>query len=900
MTTIDTTIFWDGSSFVQSFGEDNTATYGQTFTAGSSPLTEFTFYLNDYSNSDSVDFAAYVMAWDGTKATGPVLYSSAMWSSAGSSDFEILTFDTGELILTPGQRYVAFLSASNFFDGEFGTASVGYMSGDVYSDGMFVYSNNGSNFESLTANDWTIGYGGDLAFKASFGDGLGLYGQKYEFTYYYGNGDSYSGIVYAAADAYSVGDIITYGYNETGEEGYYSITGVDETVTGTEGQVIVTSYVDDDMMFGETTDIYPTIYSSPSGYSGLGSEYGYAYNANFSGDSYFTPYYEADLPAVVQVSLNLLADDGGEPGAVIEDNRVGLGHSFFVEILVADLRGSAAGVNGLGLNLGWDGFILESINFDPSVAITSSFPLAQDGSLDYDGFINNLSGGSLPAFELGQAIGVNGLERFAVLHFAAENPSGGTAYFTTTANEVSLADDYAVNLISWNVETYQPIEILSNYLQYDFTYYYDNGDGDSYSGYVYAAEGTYEIGQSIEFGENETGNVGYYVIDSIAGSTFNGGYNGYVYVTSYTDADTGFGTTTNIGDANYWWDDIHGYSGLGSEYGYAYDDDGNSSDSYFGGAYYEADILNQYYTFTYTYGNGDSYSGHGYALAGTYTEGQTLEGYSNETGNLGYYTINSVEAGTTSSSENNRVYITSYFDGDTLYGETTNLYSYGGGSGLGSEYGYAYDSNWSSNDPYFSSYYEADLVSPGFSVTDNSGNANDASIQFGTALSQFRRTYQDSLFVRPNYEDSSKYFEITNTGSGALVVSDILVKASNVTLDLDLSGDNDLLLNPGETQRVNLTYAPQTAGESFSVADGLVLVTNHLSYSEYYISLAGKSTYNSDLTYDGKVNRSDLGALNQAKKRYDPTADLNGDGFINTVDSNSLLADISAKLPALI
>ncbi|MFN5516500.1 MAG: hypothetical protein ACK5CA_17645, partial [Cyanobacteriota bacterium] len=343
MTTIDTTIFWDGSSFVQSFGEDNTATYGQTFTAGSSPLTEFTFYLNDYSNSDSVDFAAYVMAWDGTKATGPVLYSSAMWSSAGSSDFEILTFDTGELILTPGQRYVAFLSASNFFDGEFGTASVGYMSGDVYSDGMFVYSNNGSNFESLTANDWTIGYGGDLAFKASFGDGLGLYGQKYEFTYYYGNGDSYSGIVYAAADAYSVGDIITYGYNETGEEGYYSITGVDETVTGTEGQVIVTSYVDDDMMFGETTDIYPTIYSSPSGYSGLGSEYGYAYNANFSGDSYFTPYYEADLPAVVQVSLNLLADDGGEPGAVIEDNRVGLGHSFFVEILVADLRGSAAG-----------------------------------------------------------------------------------------------------------------------------------------------------------------------------------------------------------------------------------------------------------------------------------------------------------------------------------------------------------------------------------------------------------------------------------------------------------------------------------------------------------------------------------------------------------------------------
>ena len=841
--------------------------------------------------------------------------------------------------------------------------------------------------------------------------------QQYNFIYTYGNGDSYSGYGYTDPGTYTVGQVLDGYTNETGNQGYYTIDSVGNTSTGSNNYVYVTSYTDVDTGYGSVYGAYG------NGYSGLGSEYGYANNANSTGDAFFNSYNEADLPAVLRVRLNLLADNNGTPGEIISNDQVGLNRSFFVEIQVADLRGNAAGVNGLGLNLAWDGLILESIDtpFDPANIITANFPLLQDGTVDNSsGLINNLSGGSLPAFDFGQAIGVNQLERFALLRFQTEN-STGTYYFTTTVDSAALADDNPY--YSLDVETSQPILISSVYSQYNFTYNY--GNGDSYTGYVYAMEGTYTVSQTIGDIYNETGNYGYYTIDSIASTTLdssynnrvyvtsyndvdtgfgaagylnsgtgysglgseygyaydvnvnsadpyfsqyseadilgnqkynftysygngdsysgygyaavgtytagqvlggyanetgyteaytinsvelgntNAGYNGYVYVTSYTDGDTGYGTTTNV---SHDWQGVNGYGGLGSESGNAYDANGNSSDSSFS-QYYEADIQNQLFNYTYTYGNGDSYSGYGYALAGTYTAGQTIGGIANETGYTGQYTIDSVSAGTTDSYYNNRVYVTSYTDGDTLYGETTNVNSIGGGSGLGSEYGYAYTAEGNSYDSLFGAYpdgtgiyKEADLVIPGLAITDNSGNANDSSIKFTTELSKFRKGYQDSDYVRPNYADTTKYFDITNTGTGILVVSDIQINVGGVTVNnLDLSGDKDLLVNPGSSQRVNLTYDPLVAKENFNVANGLVLFTNVPNWSQYEVALSGKSTFNSDINYDGKVNTGDLGSLNQARTNFnkgifDATTDINGDGLINTLDASALTADIRLKL----
>ncbi|MTJ43417.1 hypothetical protein FJR39_09480 [Dolichospermum flos-aquae UHCC 0037] len=197
---------------------------------------------------------------------------------------------------------------------------------------------------------------------------------------------------------------------------------------------------------------------------------------------------------------------------------------------------------------------------------------------------------------------------------------------------------------------------------------------------------------------------------------------------------------------------------------------------------------------------------------------------------------------------------------------------------------------------------EADLVIPGLAITDNSGNADDSSIKFTTELSQFRKGYQDSDYVRPNYADITKYFDINNTGTGILVVSDIQINVGGVTVNnLDLSGDKDLLLNPGSSQRVELTYDPSAAKENFDLTNGLVLFTNVPDWSQYEVKLSGKSTFNSDINYDGKVNTGDLGSLNQAKTNFnkgifDATADINGDGLINTLDASALTADIKLKL----
>jgi hypothetical protein len=75
ITVIDTTPTWNGSDGVSAFGEPGAATYGQSFTVTGTEthLDSFSFWLNDFLNPDAVDFAAYVMAWDGTKATGSIL-----------------------------------------------------------------------------------------------------------------------------------------------------------------------------------------------------------------------------------------------------------------------------------------------------------------------------------------------------------------------------------------------------------------------------------------------------------------------------------------------------------------------------------------------------------------------------------------------------------------------------------------------------------------------------------------------------------------------------------------------------------------------------------------------------------------------------------------------------------
>jgi hypothetical protein len=164
------------------FGEGWTETYGQSITAPAidNVLDSWSIQVDDLSIP--ADFAGYVMAWDGSKATGPVLWQSppqTTTNNGGSDGYEVFTFNTGGLGLTPGGSYVLFISASEYLNG---TADMSFVAcgATPYADGAAFWNESGSDFSLLTTTNWEpfFGPGGpgtvDLAFEASFSSGAAV------------------------------------------------------------------------------------------------------------------------------------------------------------------------------------------------------------------------------------------------------------------------------------------------------------------------------------------------------------------------------------------------------------------------------------------------------------------------------------------------------------------------------------------------------------------------------------------------------------------------------------------------------------------------------------------------------------------------------------------------------
>ncbi|MGV3709216.1 MAG: PEP-CTERM sorting domain-containing protein [Gemmatimonas sp.] len=149
---------------ISPFGSPVTATYGQTFTTagGFNTLNTFSFWLSsiDSYNGEGLLFRAYVMQWDAVNghATGPVLYSSALYAGTAFAS-QRYDFNTGNLLLTGGAQYVAFLSASGYFasmppDGA-SVSMEGTLAG-TYTGGQFVFHDNGDDFSKLTTEEWAL------------------------------------------------------------------------------------------------------------------------------------------------------------------------------------------------------------------------------------------------------------------------------------------------------------------------------------------------------------------------------------------------------------------------------------------------------------------------------------------------------------------------------------------------------------------------------------------------------------------------------------------------------------------------------------------------------------------------------------------------------------------------
>ncbi|HEU4658661.1 MAG TPA: IPT/TIG domain-containing protein [Capillimicrobium sp.] len=176
-TTIDTTPSWNGVHHVFTFGTaaaENTPTYGQVVTvpAGETALQRFSFRLD---GDAGLTVRGQVYAWNGTRATGPALYSSAPRALAGGG-FETVAFETGGVPVTPGQQIV--LLATTLLDASSGSAVWGaILGGDVLPGGTYVYDNT-DDVADLNTQDWDgldggyAGAGADLAMTAEFGGGV--------------------------------------------------------------------------------------------------------------------------------------------------------------------------------------------------------------------------------------------------------------------------------------------------------------------------------------------------------------------------------------------------------------------------------------------------------------------------------------------------------------------------------------------------------------------------------------------------------------------------------------------------------------------------------------------------------------------------------------------------------
>ena len=154
------------------FGNPNTATYGETFTAPSGPntnLADFGFYFADPVSQGNIILGAYIATWTGTNA-GTLLYSSSMFDYPNTGN-AFLSFNTGGLTLTPGANYVMFLSVSQYYGQSAGSAQVSQ--GDpTIPGGNFVYFNNGGNFAELFTTGWDAqGLKPDWAVNLDFNSG---------------------------------------------------------------------------------------------------------------------------------------------------------------------------------------------------------------------------------------------------------------------------------------------------------------------------------------------------------------------------------------------------------------------------------------------------------------------------------------------------------------------------------------------------------------------------------------------------------------------------------------------------------------------------------------------------------------------------------------------------------
>ena len=167
LLSAQTTLSTPGSgSVVTPFGRPDTQTYGQTFRtpAVDTKLDNFAFWI---ASEAAFEMKAHLFAWDGQKATGSALFiSDLLFAPVG--ELTKTTVQIGGVNLLAGNAYVFFLSTSGLRGSSRGGMECAIECSDAYTDGAFVFQNNGDDTSKWTNEEWRNFNGDDLRFEANF------------------------------------------------------------------------------------------------------------------------------------------------------------------------------------------------------------------------------------------------------------------------------------------------------------------------------------------------------------------------------------------------------------------------------------------------------------------------------------------------------------------------------------------------------------------------------------------------------------------------------------------------------------------------------------------------------------------------------------------------------------
>ena len=104
-----------------------------------------------------------LLSWDGTRIVQPDQCSTESQLQSITAAQSIMTeyvVDTGGLILVPGEKYVAFLSANNgFWNATSTLIRVGWQNVDVYPDGESWILDTDNDASLITAAAWENPFG---------------------------------------------------------------------------------------------------------------------------------------------------------------------------------------------------------------------------------------------------------------------------------------------------------------------------------------------------------------------------------------------------------------------------------------------------------------------------------------------------------------------------------------------------------------------------------------------------------------------------------------------------------------------------------------------------------------------------------------------------------------------